>query len=80
MNKRYTYQDKVMEVTNIEEGEEQYADEGVYRKMSAHYPENYKSYDEYNDLVKGYWNKKNPRPKPFKSKLRKEDIKIEYYE
>jgi len=80
MNKRYSYKDKFMEVKDIEEGEERYADEGVYRQWMVNYPENYDSYDEYNDLVKGYWDKKNPRPKPFKSKLRKEDIKIEIYE
>lgn len=83
MNRKYTFKDKTFVLKNVDKftkEDNRMALEMVYRDFQAFFPDNYKSYDEYNNLIKGFWDKKNPRPEPFKSKLRKEDIKIENYE
>jgi hypothetical protein len=46
--------------------------------LSVFFPVNYKSYNEYNDLIKGFWDKKNPRPEDYKSEVNASNITIEY--
>jgi len=47
-------------------------------RLEIEFPVNYKSYNEYQDLIKGFWDKKNPRPEEYKSEVNASNITIVY--
>ncbi|NCB02569.1 MAG: hypothetical protein EOM67_10435 [Spirochaetia bacterium] len=80
MNKvKISYKDKWIEYDKslFEENKERVIRNALDNLKPA-FPVNYKSYNEYNDLIKGYWDKKNPRPEEFKSEVNASNITIEY--